>query len=209
MLSAAGSCGSGLKAKRDSLVQEHVGPFLRGAVATAIEQEQWFGGIGQRDQERMVTVLTVVGEACLLTSALVGTMVPSASKVASLEELGGCWAQTRRRASLMASIKVMTSDSAKRRQKSPVGGGVGDALGSQGVEVDFVVAAQLDVLDAASASEGIERNVQDVVGFMVGKMHLEQMKVVVNLLDQTDLLSQEKDGTDATGARPWTRSASS
>ncbi len=33
-------------------------------------------------------------------------------------------------------------------------------------------------------------------------MHLEQMEVAVNLVDQVDLLSQEKDGADAAGAKP-------
>ncbi len=51
-----------LTAKRDRLVQVDVSQLLRGTVAAAIEQEQRFGGVGQRDQERMVTVLAVVGE---------------------------------------------------------------------------------------------------------------------------------------------------
>src|ERR1035441_289382 len=51
-----------LAAKRGRLVQVDVSQLLRGTVAAAIEQEQRFGGVGQRDQERMVTVLAVVGE---------------------------------------------------------------------------------------------------------------------------------------------------
>ena len=33
-------------------------------------------------------------------------------------------------------------------------------------------------------------------------MHLEQMEIAVDLLDQVDLLSEKKDGTDAAGAEP-------
>ena len=65
-----------------------------------------------------------------------------------VEEPAGCWAQTRQPGPLMASIRSRTSASGKRRQKSPGGGGVGDALGAQGIEVDLVVAAQLEVLEA-------------------------------------------------------------
>jgi hypothetical protein len=41
------------------LVQEDVRQLLRGAVAAAIEQEQRFGGVGQRDQERVRAVAIV------------------------------------------------------------------------------------------------------------------------------------------------------
>ena len=81
---------AGPTAQRDGLVQEDVGLFLRGAVAAAIEQVQRFGGVGQRDQQRMVTVLAVVGEvhAPCLHSASVGTMRAIGFQDRLLEELG-------------------------------------------------------------------------------------------------------------------------
>src|SRR5512135_2545655 len=51
-----------------------------------------------------------------LHSASVATRVPSTSRIASVKNAEGCWAPTRSRVSLRASIKVTTSDSAKRRQ---------------------------------------------------------------------------------------------
>ena len=53
-----------------------------------------------------------------------------------------------------------------------------------------------------TAGEDIEGDVQDVVGFVVGEMHLEQMKIVVDVVDQAGLLSQEEHGADAAGAEP-------
>ena len=75
----------------------------------------------------------------------------------------------------------MTSGSEKRRQKSPAVVGSGIRFGSQGVEIDLVVAPQFEVFDPLAAGEDVEGDVQDVVGFVVGKMHLEQMKIAVDL----------------------------
>ena len=68
----------------------------------------------------------------------------------------------------------------------PGGGRVGNSLGSQGVEVDLVIAPQFEVLDPLAAGEDIEGDVQDVVGFVVREMPLEQVKIAVDLLDELD-----------------------
>jgi hypothetical protein len=48
------------------------------------------------------------------------------------------------------------------------GGGVGDAVGAEGIEVDDVVAPQLDVVEAGAVAQGVAGEVQDVVGLMIG-----------------------------------------
>ena len=58
------------------------------------------------------------------------------------------------------------------------------------------------MLDAAAAGEDVESDVQDVVGFVVRPMLLEQVQVAVDLLDELDFLGQEKDGPDAAGTEP-------
>jgi hypothetical protein len=73
------------------------------------------------------------------------------------------------------------------------GGRVGDAVGPQDAEVDLVVAAELEVLDAQAAGEEIEGDVQDVVGFVVGQMPLEEVELAVDLLEvelAVDLLDE-------------------
>ncbi len=57
-----------------------------------------------------------------------------------------------------------------------LGGRVGDAAGAGGVEVDLVVAPSLDVFEASPASEEIEGDVQDVVGFVVGVRRLRRWR---------------------------------
>ena len=88
----------------------------------------------------------------------------------------------------------------KAAAEVPRRGGVGDSVGSQSVEIDLVVAPQFEVFDALTAGEDVEGDVQDVVGFVVGKMDLEQMKLGVDVADQAYPSSQQKHGADAAGA---------
>src|SRR5271169_4818403 len=46
------------------------------------------------------------------------------------------------------------------------------------------------------------RDVQDMVGFVVGQMALEQVKIAVDILGESDPLSQQEEGPDATGTEP-------
>src|SRR6185312_10241297 len=81
----------------------------------------------------------------------------------------------------------------------PGGGGVGDALGPQGVEVDLVVAADLQVLEAAAARQEVVGDVQDVVALEVRQVPLEQVEVLIDVPDQSEFPGQEVDGPDAAG----------
>ena len=134
-----------------------------------------------------------------LHSASVATSVPSASTIASPKKSAGCWAQTRSRVRLMASIKVEDVGLAGTAGRSrPRWWGRGCA-GPEGIEIDLVVAAQFDVFEAAAAGEDVEGDVQDVVGFVIGEMALEQMEVGVDGGDQAGAACQQEHGADAAG----------
>ena len=77
------------------------------------------------------------------------------------------------------------------------GGGVGDAVGAEGVEEDLVVAAQFDVVEAGAVAQGVVGEVQDVVSLVVGEVELEQVESLVDGLGQAELPDQELDGADA------------
>ena len=100
------------------------------------------------------------------------------------------------------SIKVDNIGLRETTAEVPGRGRVRNSFGSQGIEVDLVIAPQFEVLDSLAAGEDIERNVQDVVGFVVRKMALEQMEVAVDLFDKLESLSHQKNGADAAGAEP-------
>src|SRR5271157_2343121 len=78
------------------------------------------------------------------------------------------------------------------------GRGIGDALGAQGIEIDFVVAPQFDVFDPLAAGQDVERDVQNVVGFVVGQMPLEDVDLRVDRADQSGLAGQQEHSADAT-----------
>src|SRR5271156_1296954 len=78
--------------------------------------------------------------------------------------------------------------------------GIGDALGSQGVEINLVVASQFEVLDPLTAGEAVESDVQDMVRLVIGEMHFKKVKIVVDVADQAGPACQEEHSADATGA---------
>jgi hypothetical protein len=84
-----------------------------------------------------------------------------------------------------------------------LGGGVGNSLGAQGVEIDLVVAPQFKVFDPLATSEDVEGDVQDMVGFVVGQMTFEKAEVLVDIVDQADLLSQQENGADPAGTEAF------
>ena len=63
---------SGLAAEGDHLVQGLGGPLVRGPVAAAIDQVERLGGVGQRDQQRVITPGAVVGDVDALLALGVG-----------------------------------------------------------------------------------------------------------------------------------------
>jgi hypothetical protein len=78
-------------------------------------------------------------------------------------------------------------------------GRVGKALGAQGIEINFIVASQLDVLDSLSASHDIECDIQDVVGLMIGPVLPQDVEVVVDVADQANPPRKQQHRTDSSG----------
>ena len=101
------------------LVEVEFGLLLRGPVAAAVDQVKRLSGVGQRDQQRMITPGAVVGDVDALLALGVGLDEGAIALDDRLgKELGGLLGPTRSRVSLTASIRVTTSCSEKRRQKS-------------------------------------------------------------------------------------------
>ena len=192
---------AGLSAKLDGLIQVNIGQLLRRAIAAAIEQEQRLSRIGQRDQERMVAVLAVVGEVhSLFALGVTGHDGAIGVHDRLVEELGRLLRPDPQTDSIEDVHQGDDIGLGETAAEVPGGGRVGNSLGSQGVEVNLVITPQFEVLDSQAAGEDIEGDVQDVVGFVVRKVPLEQMKVAVDLLDELDSLGHLKNGADAAGA---------
>ena len=151
----------------------------------------------------MVTVLAVVGEVHpLLALPIAGHDAAIGLEDRLGEELGGLLGpdpQPRLVDRVHQGEDIGLGEAAA---EVPGGGRVRDPFGPQGVEVDLVVAPQLEVLDAPAAGEEIQGDVEDVVGFVVGQVPLEEVEVAVDVLDELDLLGQEEEGADAAGTEP-------
>src|SRR5271156_4018215 len=76
-------------------------------------------------------------------------------------------------------------------------GGVRDAAGAKGIEEYFVVTAQLDVLQTSSFTQGVIRNVDNMVGLKIGQMDLKHVQMLVDRLSQAQLPNELGDDADA------------
>ena len=74
----------------------------------------------------------------------------------------------------------------KRRQKSPAVVGSGRRRCAQGVEEDFIVAEEFQVLQARAAAQGQIGQGEHVVGFVVGEVDLQQLQTLVHGVDEAE-----------------------
>ena len=191
------------RVKAIALSRKTIRLLLRGAIAATIEQIQRFGRVGQRDDQRVVTELAVVGEVhASFALGIAGHDAAVGLDDRLGEELGRLLGPDPQPRLIDRVHQVEDIGWGEAAAEVPLGGRVGDAFGTQGVEIDLVIAPQFEVLEAQAADEDIEGDVQDVVGFMVGQMPLEEVELAIDLLDEIDLLSQEEEGTDAAGPEP-------
>ena len=138
---------------------------------------QHFAGVGERDDQRMIAPDAVVGDVhAALHSPVVSTRVPSMSMVADRRSRPAARPRPLARTSLKTSSSVWTSSARKRLQKSPAVVGSGMRRGAQRVEEDFVLAAQFEILQTGAVAQRVVGEVEDMVGFVVGKVELEQME---------------------------------
>ena len=72
-------------------------------------------------------------------------------------------------------------------------------MGSQGVEIDLIVASQFEMFDPRAPSRDVEGDVENVVGFVIGEVTFEEMEVAVDVADQAGLASDQEHGAEAAG----------
>ena len=173
---------------------------MRGPIAAPIDQVEWFGGVGQRDQQGMITPGAVVGDVDPLFALGIGADQGAIDVEDRFgKELGGLLGPDPQPRLIDGVHQVNDIGFEEPAAEVAGGGGVGDALGTQGIEVDLIVAPQLEVLDPSPAREDVEGDVQDVVGFVVREVSLEELEVAVDVADQSGPARQQEHGADAAG----------
>jgi hypothetical protein len=81
------------------------------------------------------------------------------------------------------------------------GGGIREPTSTQSIEENLVLAAVLQILQTGAVAEDVVREREDVIGFVVREMELEQMQTVVNGINETHLPRQGMHGTDPAGGQ--------
>jgi hypothetical protein len=186
----------------DGLVQIPRGILMAGPVARAVQQVQRLLGVGQRDQQRVITPDAVVADVhARLAAPLRRGQRAIGIEDRRVEELRGLvlpHLQPRQVDRVLQVVHLIGRLEAAA--KVPGRGGVGNAAGPQGVQVRLVVAQQLQILQAAAPAHHVVGDVQHVVRLVVRQMDLEQVNPPVDQADQVDLAGQQVNGPDAAAA---------
>jgi hypothetical protein len=127
----------------------------------------------------------------------VATGAPPLSAVARSKEGSGC--RSRALAGLVEDV-LQGAEARRGAAAAEVASrrGARDAAGAQGIEEDFVVAAQLDVVEAAALTQGVVGDVEGVLGFVIGQVDLEQVQPLVDGLWEPQVAGQRMGGANAT-----------
>ena len=138
-----------------------------------------------------------------LHSASVGTVGAVGVEESFLEELIGLLGPDAEAGTIDGVHQSLDVGRHEAPAEITFGGGIGNSLGAQGVEIDLVVATQFKMFEALATGDDVESDVQDVVGFVVGQMSFEKVEIPIDSVDQADLLSQQKNGTDTAGTEAF------
>jgi hypothetical protein len=70
------------------------------------------------------------------------------------------------------------------------GGGIGETVGPERVEIGGIAAQGLDVFDAGTASKDVEGDVEDMVGFVIGLVLFEDVDVGVDMAFESESFAE-------------------
>ena len=170
-------------AEGGGLVQVDVGVLVRGPVAAPVDQVQRLGGVGQRDDQRVIAPRPVVGDVhALLAPAVGGGERPVGVDERLVEEVLGLLLPGPQPGLVEDVHQLLDVGFGEAAAEVPGGGRVGDAFGPQGVEVDLVVAADFEVLQPAAAGQEVVGDVQDVVALVIRQVPLQEVEALVDVV---------------------------
>src|SRR5512135_8134 len=194
---------AGAPTQGGSLIDEACGLLVRGAIATAIDHPQRLLGVGQRDDQGVVAPDPVVGQVHTLLARGVGGDDRTISvNDRFLEELLGLLVPDPEAGLVDGVHQVQDVAPAEPPAEVSRGGGIGDPLGAQGIEVALVIASPFEMLELVSPGQDVEGDVQDVIGLMVRQVPFEELKLLVDRGDQPGPTGQQEHGTNTAAGQP-------
>src|SRR5262249_28073998 len=178
------------------------GAFVRGTVARAVQQPEHFAGVGQGQDQGVVTPGAVVSDVHALL-ALAGGSYQRAVHVDDGQRQEVVRLLPPEALADFVEDVLQGVDVGRGEAAAEVAGRgrVGDASGAQGIEKDGIVAAQLDVLQTGALTEGVVGDIEDMIGLVIGQVDLEQVQAPVEGVDQAELAGQGVGGGGAGGGQ--------
>ena len=171
---------------------------MRGTIARAIDEAHHFAGVGERDQERMITPGAIVGDVDTFFVLGIGGHQSAVGIENGAIEKGVGLLSPHADANLAVDVLQDVDGFGSEASAEIAGsGGIGNALGAEGVEEVDIVAAQFDVLEAIAVAKSVVGEIEDMIGFVVGHVNLEEMEFAIDGVDKADALGEEMKGADA------------
>ena len=175
------------EAHRRGLIDQRRRPLVRRPIAGPVDDAQDFAGVGQGQHQGVITPRPIVGDVHATLALARGLDQKAVHVQAGLLEEG--------RGLVRPDFQTRVVDDVEEglnavRGKAPTevsrGGGVGEASSAQGVQQDFIVAKEFQVLQASAAAQGQIGQGEHVVGFMVREVDLQQLQTLVQGVDEAE-----------------------
>jgi hypothetical protein len=165
--------------------------LMTGAIAGTIDDAQDFAGIGQADEQRMITPGVVVGDVhaffALPVGAHQGTVGVDAGLLEKIVRLLFPKLHPRVIEDVLEDVDFVRAEASAIIAGR---GGIGNALGAEGIEKGGVVAAQFDVLETRAVAQSVHGEVEDVIGVGIWQVQLEKVQLSIDGFDQSDVLGK-------------------
>jgi len=79
--------------------------------------------------------------------------------------------------------------------------GIRNAFSTEGIQISLIVPSQFEMLKTRAASKQVVGNVEHMIGFTVGQMHLEDRTNAIDAFSETQLFDHLLNDTQPTGIR--------
>jgi hypothetical protein len=188
-----------LSTEQDRQIELLGGALVRVPVSGAVDDAEDLAGVGQRDDQRVITPSAVIGDINALLAARAGGDESAVGIDDGLvEEVRRLLFPDLDPGLIEDILKGLDIVGGEASAEVAGGSGVGNSVGAQGVKEDDIVASQFHVVEAGAVAQRIVGEVQDVVTFMIGEVIFEQVETFVDGFGKAQLAYQKWDGADAT-----------
>jgi hypothetical protein len=179
--------------QRNRMIQRMRRPFVRGAIASAIDEEQWLARVSEGHEERVVSPDAREGEIhALLALARRGN--ERAVRVDARRAPRDAAATPHAGAHLVDRVHQAPHRRLVEAPEIVAGrGGVRNRSCPERVEERGIVTSELDVFQHLAAAEQIERDVEDVIGISIRPRGLQNAGVVVDRRRQAYTADEPQD----------------